>query len=106
MKEVRIETKLQNKGHYVPGMISNGMLYISGQLSLDQDTGKVAEGDIRAHMRQALGNMDAVLRVKNCLYAHYCGPMSQSQLAASKLQITQIKARLKRSLLAGRVYQL
>ena len=32
-------------------------------------------------------HMDAVLRVKNCLYAHYCGPMSQSQLAASKLQI-------------------
>ena len=32
-------------------------------------------------------HMDAVLRVKNCLYAHYTGPMSQSQLAASKLQI-------------------
>ena len=38
------------------------MLYISGQLSLDPDTGKVAEGGIRAHMQQALGNMDAVLR--------------------------------------------
>lgn len=32
-------------------------------------------------------HMDAVLRVKNCLYAHYTGPLSQSQLAASKLQI-------------------
>ena len=31
-------------------------------------------------------HMDAVLRVKNCLYAHYCGPMSQSQLAASNEQ--------------------
>lgn len=30
MKEVRIETKLQNKGHYVPGMISGNTLYISG----------------------------------------------------------------------------
>ena len=61
MEAVTLRTKRENKGHYVPGMISNGMLYISGQLSLDPDTGKVAEGDIRAHMRQALGNMDAVL---------------------------------------------
>ena len=32
-------------------------------------------------------HMDAVLRVKNCLYAHYTGPLSQSQLASSKLQV-------------------
>ena len=32
-------------------------------------------------------HMDAVLRVKTCLYAHYTGPLSQSQLASSKLQI-------------------
>ena len=32
-------------------------------------------------------HMDAILRVKNCLYAHYTGPLSQSQLASSKLQI-------------------
>ena len=31
-------------------------------------------------------HMDAVLRVKNCLYAHYTGPLSQSQLASAKLQ--------------------
>ena len=32
-------------------------------------------------------HMDAILRVKNCLYAHYTGPMENSQLASSKLQI-------------------
>ena len=32
MKEVRIESRLVNNGHYVPGMISGGMLYVSGQL--------------------------------------------------------------------------
>ena len=31
--------------------------------------------------------VDAVLRVKNCLYSHYTGPMSHSQLATAKLQI-------------------
>ena len=30
---------------------------------------------------------DAVLRVKNCLYAPYTGPMSHNQLATAKLQI-------------------
>ena len=32
-------------------------------------------------------HMDAVLRVKNCLYAHYTGPLSHNQLATAKLQI-------------------
>ena len=31
--------------------------------------------------------VDAVQRVKNCLYAHYTGPMAYSQLASSKLQL-------------------
>ena len=62
MQEVVLDVKGENKGHYVPGMISNGMLYISGQLSLDLDTRKVAEGGIKEHMRQALANVDAVLK--------------------------------------------
>ena len=32
-------------------------------------------------------HMDAVLRVKNCLYAHYTGPMPESQMASYKLQV-------------------
>ena len=32
-------------------------------------------------------HMDAVLRVRNCLYAHYTGPMAKSQLASQKLSI-------------------
>ena len=39
-------------------------------------------------------HMDAILRVKNCLYAHYTGPMSQSQLATAKLQIMAIENEL------------
>ena len=62
MKAVTLQTSGENRGHYVPGMIAGGMLYISGQLSLDPVTRKVAEGGIREHMRQALANLDAVLR--------------------------------------------
>ena len=32
-------------------------------------------------------HMDAVLRVRSCLYAHYTGPMDKSQFAAQKLTI-------------------
>ena len=35
------------------------------------------------------------LRVKNCLYAHYTGPMAYSQLASSKLQILAFEKDLK-----------
>ena len=61
MKAVTLDVKGVNKGHYVPGMISNGMLYISGQLSMDLDTREVCSGGIREHMRQALHNVSRVL---------------------------------------------
>lgn len=61
MKEVVLNVKGVNKGHYVPGMISGNTLYISGQLSLDLDTREVCPGGIREHMRQALHNIDRVL---------------------------------------------
>ena len=45
--------------------------------------------------------MDAVLRVRNCLYAHYVGPMSQSGLASQKLNILAFEHELE---LTGTVY--
>ncbi len=49
-------------GHYSPAVASKGMLYISGQLSIDQVTRKVPEGDIGVHTSQALKNLDNVLK--------------------------------------------
>jgi len=59
----RVETKysVRDGGHYTPGMIHNGTLYISGQLSINPETGKVPEGGIRAEVKQALANLEAVL---------------------------------------------
>jgi reactive intermediate/imine deaminase len=47
--------------HYSSGVIHNGLLFISGQLSLDPATGKVPAGGIAAEARQALKNLEAVL---------------------------------------------
>ena len=51
-----------NKGHYSPGMASNGVLYVSGQLSIDMDTRQVPPPDMRIHMALALKNMERVLK--------------------------------------------
>ena len=58
MKEVRIETKLQNKGHYVPGMISGNTLYISGQLPVHHETGAPMADGIAQQTKDALHNVE------------------------------------------------
>lgn len=61
MKKISIKYDSKNKGHYTPGIISNGMLYISGQLSIDPDTREIPEGGIETHAKLALANIDRVL---------------------------------------------
>lgn len=61
MRFVQPDFKGKNAGHYSPGVISNGMLYISGQLSLDMDTREVVKGGVREHTLQALKNVERVL---------------------------------------------
>ena len=64
----KIETKfsVRDGGHYVPGIIHNGVLYISGQLSIDPNTGKIPEGGIIPETRQALNNLHTVLDEAGC----------------------------------------
>ena len=46
-------------------------------------------------------HMDALLRVRNCLYAHYVGPMNRNDLAGQKLNIYAFEHDIK---LAGSAY--
>ncbi len=62
MREILIDTKAVNKGHYVPGIVSRGVLYISGQLPMNHETGIMETGNIAAQARMALHNVDLVLR--------------------------------------------
>lgn len=65
IKKVETEYSVRDGGHYTPGMIYNNTLYISGQLSIDPETGKVPEGGVSAEARQALRNLDTVLKAAN-----------------------------------------
>lgn len=66
MKPVKIESKLQNKGHYVPGMISGTTLYISGQLPVHHETGLPMAADITQQTLDALHNVELVLHAAGC----------------------------------------
>lgn len=61
MRAIHTKYSRNSKGHYVPGMIHNDTLYISGQLSLDLETGEIVEGGIAAETKRALENMEMVL---------------------------------------------
>jgi 2-iminobutanoate/2-iminopropanoate deaminase len=63
----KIETKysVRDGGHYSPGVVYNEVLYISGQLSIDPETGKIPEGGIKEETKQALENLDFVLKAAN-----------------------------------------
>jgi len=61
MKFVWPEKWEKGKGHYSPGVISNGLLFISGQLPVDHDTGKIVDGPVSAHAEMAIKNMMEVL---------------------------------------------
>lgn len=74
MQFINPKYKGENKGHYSAGVLVEGILYVSGQLSLDPDTREVCKGDVRAHTRQALANVERVLKEAGLERKHvfYC----------------------------------
>ena len=48
-------------GPYSQAVEANGMLFISGQVPINPETGKVVEGDITAQTEQVMQNIGAIL---------------------------------------------
>ena len=48
-------------GPYSVAVATDGLVFISGQLGLDKDSGMMVEGGIQAQTRKALENMRAIL---------------------------------------------
>ena len=59
-----VTTEHSGKGvsHYSAGIIHNGLLYISGQISKNPATGTIPDGGIIPETKQALENMELVLK--------------------------------------------
>jgi 2-iminobutanoate/2-iminopropanoate deaminase len=49
-------------GPYSQGVISGGLLFCSGQIALDPETGALLEGDVAVQTERVLENLLAVLR--------------------------------------------
>jgi 2-iminobutanoate/2-iminopropanoate deaminase len=49
-------------GPYSQAVAAGGLLFVSGQIPLDPETGKLVEGDIAAQTHQVVKNLLAILR--------------------------------------------
>lgn len=81
MKKITPHYERENTGHYTPGIISHGMLYISGQLSIDPDTRKVPTGGMEEHARLALANVERVL---------HAASLSRNDVVQCKVYVSDI----------------
>ncbi len=50
------------RGHYSPAVVHNGIVYVSGQLPIDPQTGEKLSGSIEAQTEQALKNIGEILK--------------------------------------------
>ena len=50
------------KGHYTPGVVANGFVFVSGQLPFDPATGALVEGGVEVQTERTLRNLELVLR--------------------------------------------
>jgi len=49
-------------------MTDDGLLYISGQIPINPETGQLLKGDIRNETRQVMENIGAILKANNMTY--------------------------------------
>lgn len=52
-------------GHYSQAISYNGLVFVSGQLPLDPQTGKMVEGGIETQLTQTIENIRSILAASN-----------------------------------------
>lgn len=57
-------------GPYSQAVEAGGLLFVSGQLPVDVNTGKFVEGGIREQTEQSLKNIGHILEAAGCTYDH------------------------------------
>lgn len=61
MTAVQPESMPRPTGHYSPGMVANGLVFVSGQLPIDHATRTMVPGGVVAQTERALRNVELVL---------------------------------------------
>jgi 2-iminobutanoate/2-iminopropanoate deaminase len=61
MEKVQLKNAPAPKGHYSPAIVHNGLVYVSGQLPRNAETGEVEAGAIEEQTELALRNVEEIL---------------------------------------------
>ncbi len=62
MKKIKLANVPEPKGHYSSAVEHNGLIFVSGQIPADPETGRVETGSIEAQTELALRNVERILR--------------------------------------------
>jgi 2-iminobutanoate/2-iminopropanoate deaminase len=62
MKNVTTDLAPKAIGPYSQAVEANGFVFVSGQLPIDPQTGKIVEGDIKALTTRIIDNIEAILK--------------------------------------------
>lgn len=62
VKAVSTQQAPQPAGHYSQAIVHNGLVFVSGQLPIDPQTGEKRVGSIEEQTEQALRNVSAILK--------------------------------------------
>lgn len=65
MKIINKVKKLKSNGHYALGLVDDNRVYISGQFSIDSETGEKKFGSMEEELKQILTNIDLILKEAN-----------------------------------------
>jgi 2-iminobutanoate/2-iminopropanoate deaminase len=68
-KVVQTENAPKAIGPYSQAIEANGMLFLSGQIPINPETGKVVEGDITVQTEQVMKNIGALLEAAGYTFA-------------------------------------
>ena len=61
MKKIKLPNAPESKGHYSSAVVYNGLIFVSGQLPRNAETGEVETGAIEAQTQLALRNVEQIL---------------------------------------------
>jgi 2-iminobutanoate/2-iminopropanoate deaminase len=61
LNKIKLPNAPEPKGHYSPGVAANGLIFVSGQLPMNLETGEIENGSIEAQTELALLNVERVL---------------------------------------------
>lgn len=62
MKKINLPNVPAPVGHYSPAVAHNGLVFVSGQLATNPETGEEITGSIEAQTEQCLRNIETVLQ--------------------------------------------